>query len=50
MKVQNLNGVLLDFGCGSKPYSSLFKVDEYNGVDFENEGHPHDNEQIDIFF
>jgi len=45
-----LNGRLLDFGCGSKPYRSLFKVDEYVGVDFENEGHPHDNEQIDVFY
>jgi len=45
-----LKGKLLDFGCGSKPYISLFKVDEYIGVDFENEGHPHDNEQIDIFY
>ncbi|MCA0431445.1 MAG: class I SAM-dependent methyltransferase [Bacteroidetes bacterium] len=43
-------GKLLDFGCGSKPYKSLFKVDEYIGIDFENEGHPHDEEQIDIFY
>jgi SAM-dependent methyltransferase len=45
-----LNGKLMDFGCGSKPYKSFFKVDEYVGVDFYNEGHPHDNEQIDIFY
>ncbi len=43
-------GRLLDFGCGSKPYRSLFKVDEYIGIDYENEGHPHDEEQIDIFY
>lgn len=30
-----LNGKLLDFGCGSKPYRSLFtKVTEYVGLDF----------------
>lgn len=46
----NLSGKLLDFGCGSKPYKSLFHVTEYIGVDFENEGHPHDNEQIDVYY
>ncbi|GEP97294.1 class I SAM-dependent methyltransferase [Chitinophaga cymbidii] len=45
-----LKGKLLDFGCGSKPYRSYIHADEYVGVDFENEGHPHDNEQIDIFY
>lgn len=46
----HLSGKLMDFGCGSKPYRSFFTVDEYIGVDFENEGHPHDNEQIDVFY
>ena len=45
-----LNGVLLDFGCGSKPYISLFNVDEYIGMDFENPGHPHINENIDVYY
>ena len=45
-----LKGKLMDFGCGSKPYRSFFSVDEYIGVDFYNEGHPHDNEQIDVFY
>jgi len=45
-----LTGSLMDFGCGSKPYRSLFKVDKYVGVDFENPGHPHLNEQIDVFY
>ncbi|WP_298741077.1 class I SAM-dependent methyltransferase [uncultured Chitinophaga sp.] len=45
-----LRGRLLDFGCGSKPYKALITVDEYIGVDFENEGHPHENEQIDVFY
>jgi SAM-dependent methyltransferase len=44
-------GLLLDFGCGSKPYKSLFnQVTEYIGVDYENPGHDHQNEQIDIFY
>jgi SAM-dependent methyltransferase len=45
-----LKGRLLDFGCGSKPYRSLFTVEEYTGLDFENPGHPHLNEQIDVFY
>ena len=40
----------MDFGCGTKPYRTFFQVEEYVGVDFENPGHPHDNEQIDIFY
>lgn len=43
-------GRLLDFGCGSKPYKSLLRADEYIGLDYENPGHPHDEEQIDIFY
>lgn len=45
-----LQGKLLDFGCGKKPYQHLFKVQEYIGVDFNNEGHPHENEAIDVFY
>ena len=45
-----LCGSLLDFGCGSKPYKNIIKADNYVGVDFVNEGHPHDNELIDIFY
>lgn len=34
---KELNGRLLDFGCGCKPYQELFKhVFEYVGVDVEN--------------
>lgn len=40
----------MDFGCGSKPYKSIIQVEDYIGVDFENEGHPHHNEQIDVFY
>jgi SAM-dependent methyltransferase len=47
----NLNGSVLDFGCGRKPYRDLFNnVSEYIGVDYENEGHPHENEDIDVFY
>jgi SAM-dependent methyltransferase len=46
-----LTGKLLDFGCGEKPYRSLFtNVIEYIGVDYEGEGHSHENENIDVFY
>jgi SAM-dependent methyltransferase len=46
----NLKGKMMDFGCGQKPYKSLFTAQEYIGVDFENPGHPHINESIDEFY
>ena len=45
-----MTGQLLDFGCGSKPYKHLFNADNYIGVDIENPGHSHANEQIDFFY
>lgn len=48
---KHLQGNLLDFGCGTKPYKSLFNhVNSYTGIDFENPGHSHANEQIDVFY
>lgn len=32
-----LSGRLLDVGCGSKPYQSLFAVDAYIGLDIDSE-------------
>lgn len=46
-----LSGKLLDFGCGSKPYQSLFNnTTEYIGLDFEGGGHSHKNENVDVFY
>lgn len=45
-----LSGRLMDFGCGQKPYRALFTTKEYIGVDFENPGHPHINESIDVYY
>lgn len=45
-----MKGKMMDFGCGSKPYQSLFKVEDYVGVDFNGQGHSHENEQIDVFY
>ncbi len=43
-------GSLLDFGCGSKPYESLFKVEKYIGLDTNQSGHSHKNEKIDVLY
>ena len=45
-----LKGRLLDFGCGNKPYEDLFDVQEYIGLDIEESGHSHKNEQVDIYY
>ena len=33
----SLHGVLLDVGCGTKPYRSLFTVDKYIGLDIDSD-------------
>ena len=42
--------VLIDVGCGSKPYESYFSVDRYVGVDLEVSGHPQADKRCDLFF
>lgn len=43
-------GKMLDFGCGSKPYRSLFEVKEHIGVDIENPAHNNDISHVDKFY
>lgn len=46
-----LTGNILDFGCGSKPYESLFpRATSYTGVDLKTTGHDHRNSKIDFFY
>ena len=33
----HLNGKMIDVGCGRKPYQSLFRVDQYIGLDIDDE-------------
>ncbi len=49
---KQLNGNLLDFGCGSKPYKNLFQVENYFGVDMIDQGHTHEQElgDIDVYY
>ena len=46
-----LDGKLLDFGCGCKPYKNFFsECEEYIGLDIDDRGHKHQNEQIDVYY
>jgi len=41
---------VLDLGCGSKPYRSLFDCDSYTGIDVETGAHSHRGESIDLIY
>ena len=50
-KAVEIKGVCLDFGCGSKPYESLFEnAEEYIGVDIEVSGHNNSSNKIDYYY
>jgi SAM-dependent methyltransferase len=47
----SVKGEILDFGCGSKPYESLFvNAKAYIGVDIKASGHDHLDSKIDFFY
>ena len=46
-----VGGNVLDFGCGTKPYESLFSnATHYTGVDIEVSGHNHADSKVDVFY
>jgi SAM-dependent methyltransferase len=45
-----MKGDMLDFGCGRKPYKSLFNVKNHVGIDIENLAHGNDTSVIDKFY
>lgn len=47
--ISNLNGKLLDIGCGIKPYESITNVDEYIGLEIDDEG-SRQHKFADIFY
>jgi len=48
---ESLKGNILDFGCGSKPYESLFiNATSYIGVDIEASGHNHKDSKVDFYW
>ncbi len=46
----SITGDCLDVGCGKKPYKHLFTTNQYIGMDIEQTGHTHQNEDIDVFY
>lgn len=47
----SISGDILDFGCGSKPYESLFsRATSYLGVDLAVTGHDHSDSKVDVFY
>lgn len=50
-RANDVQGKVLDFGCGAKPYESLFPhASQYIGVDIKTSGHDHKNSKVDIFY
>jgi SAM-dependent methyltransferase len=45
-----IKGDILDVGCGQKPYKHLFEYKKYLGIEVEQEGHDHTNEEVDVFY
>lgn len=45
-----MTGTLLDFGCGEKPYESLFTVDRHIGLDLALPGFEHLYPRVDVFY
>ncbi|OOG44664.1 class I SAM-dependent methyltransferase [Polaromonas sp. A23] len=46
-----IGGRVLDLGCGTKPYESLFtNATSYTGVDIEVSGHDHADSKVDVFY
>ena len=47
----SIAGEVLDFGCGSKPYASIFAAaTSYQGVDIQVSGHDHQKSMVDFFY
>lgn len=48
---RDVQGDVLDFGCGSKPYRPLFtSCDSYIGVDIAVSGHDHAESEVDVYY
>jgi SAM-dependent methyltransferase len=46
----HIKGETLDVGCGQKPYKHLFQSTKYIGIEVQQEGHDHTNEDVDVFY
>jgi ubiquinone/menaquinone biosynthesis C-methylase UbiE len=45
-----MKGIMLDLGCGTKPYKSFFDVDFYIGVDVKKSASEYSDEQVDVIY
>jgi SAM-dependent methyltransferase len=45
-----VNGSVLDFGCGSKPYKSIFNYEQYIGIDIDSKGDKSILKDVDIYY
>jgi SAM-dependent methyltransferase len=46
-----IDGDVLDFGCGSKPYEALFKnAKSYVGLELQFSGHNHQDSNVDYYY
>lgn len=46
-----ITGLILDVGCGSKPYEKLFKKSNgYIGLDMAATGHKHQTSKVDVYY
>ena len=45
-----MTGNMLDFGCGTKPYRTLFNAENHIGVDIKNSAHNNDVSFVDKFY
>jgi SAM-dependent methyltransferase len=46
----SLTGVVLDFGCGKKPYANLIPAAHYIGLDVPVSGHRPEDKYADVYF
>lgn len=46
----NGNNIILDFGCGEKPYEALFGGKNYVGVDVKSSGHNNEKKKVDYYY
>jgi SAM-dependent methyltransferase len=50
-RARDIDGRVLDFGCGAQPYRADFShVGDYIGVDIAVSGHPHGRSKVDVFY
>ncbi|PIR42962.1 hypothetical protein CO058_00070 [candidate division WWE3 bacterium CG_4_9_14_0_2_um_filter_35_11] len=45
-----VRGEVLDVGCGTMPYKTLFKYKRYVGIETNISGHDHANSTVDIYY